>query len=61
LQLESGIKEQGTHQNYKNTKLHIARLNRETNKRKHKKKKNNKNSSVSMAPYCIVSEIFNVE
>ena len=36
--LKAGIKEHRTHQNYKNTKLHIARLNRETNKRKHKKK-----------------------
>jgi len=36
--LKAGLNEQRTHENYKNTKLHIARLNRETNKRKHKKK-----------------------
>jgi len=37
--LKAGLNEHRTHQNYKNTKLYIARLNRETNKRKHKKKR----------------------
>jgi len=36
--LKAGLNEQRTDQNYKNTKLHIARLNRETNERKQKKK-----------------------
>jgi len=36
--LKAGINEYGTYQKYKNTKLPIARLNRETNKRKHRKK-----------------------
>jgi len=39
--LKAGLNEHRTHQNYKNTKLHIARLNQETNKRKHKKKPKN--------------------
>jgi len=35
--LKAGMNEYRTHQNYKNTKLHIVKLNRETNKRKQKK------------------------
>jgi len=35
--LKVGLKEHRTHQYYKNTKLHTARLNQETDKRKHKK------------------------
>ena len=35
--LKAGLNEHRTHHNYKNTKLHIARLNRDTNTKKQKK------------------------
>jgi len=47
--LKAGINEYRTHQNYNNIKLHIARLNRETNKRKHKQKQK------SCRPSCKIS------